>query len=225
MNHDAFEAAASPQYELQKIGYAGLNAVLSLWDSAKNNLSSDSKHHLKPLTETELARHQQSGFPVLGMIDTATNRLAAVLLVTPNVNSCGGGYTPASILELPKSLAESGSAVLQCLTVHPDYAGQGLMKSLLEKTGQVAKGLDLCRTFAKVADDNQASRGLFKGREFTQIQPTSGQHEGRIYTAHYFAKSVADVSAEPIALQELPLFNGSHNDNDNAPAFSQRSLC
>ena len=224
MHTEIFEAAASPQYEFQQISYSGLEAVVALWDKAKANLTDENKHHLKPLGLTDLKKHHLSGFPVLGMVDTASNRLAAVLLVTPNLQSCARGYTPNAIAELPHSMMESDSAILQCIATHPDDTGQGVMKSLMHNSLQVAKGLTLCRTFAKVADDNAASRKLFKANDFAEELPTSGKFEDRTYMAHYFTKSVEDVAAEPIALREVPLFNGSYNDNSPFPIIGQRSL-
>lgn len=217
---NSYSQAASPDFQFQQIAYSGIDEIVHLWSKVKSTLPEGREHHLKPLAIDQLKSHFRAGYPVLGIVDTSRQQLAAVLLVTPNLGDFPA-YRHQSIIELPPELNESGSGIVQCVAVDPDYQRQGLMKTLLAKTESVLPAIGLSHLFAKVADDNTASRATFAAAGWDTRLASQGSYGACTYDATYWVKEPDHAGAEPIALQDLPVFNGTHvrNEPDNVVPF------
>ncbi|PZP55823.1 MAG: hypothetical protein DI586_05670 [Micavibrio aeruginosavorus] len=215
-----FEAAASPKYQFQLIGPKGLPDVTMLWNKAKNSLQEGKEHHLKPLSDKNLSLHSESGYPVVGMVDSLRNRLVAVLLLTPGSAAVNEEYKPVSVTEMPGEWQKDTHAIIQCVAADPDYKKQGLAKALLAFSEEYATTIGIRHLFAKVAHDNIPSQGAFWKADYVPVLETSGKYGERQYAASYFSKAVA---AQGLALSEIPVFNGCHV-NDNSLAQDSRSL-
>lgn len=204
-------AVSSDQFTVARLGQNVMPAVSALFKVTKQSLPDDQSHFIKPQPLEDLRRHVGLGFPVIGAIDNQNGRLAAVLLMTPAEKAEFGknldGY--------PKHLMASGTAVIQCVAVHPDFKGKGLMDKILKGAEQFANSHNIYELIAKVADNNKASAKGFLKAAFAPaaqgIDPKLG------YDVTYWKKD-----CESLAPAALPLFNSAQHANDEFASFNCR---
>ena len=204
-------ATAPDQFTVARLGQNVMPAVAALFEATKQSLPDDQSHFIKPQPLSDLRRHVGLGFPVIGAIDNQSGQLAAVLLMTPAEKAEFGknldGY--------PKHLMASGAAVVQCVAVHPDFKGNGLMDKILKGAEQLASTQHIYELVAKVADDNQASAKGFLKASFT---PAAHGVDAKLgYDVTYWKKD-----CESLAPAALPLFNSAQHANDEFASFNCR---
>ncbi len=187
MFNEIFETAAAPQYQLKQLTLADMEEVHQLMMDTRESLPENQKHFLKPQDLPMLKQHIAKDFPVLGVIDTHTNRLAAAMMITPTNQPelCNNvdGY--------PKQLLASDAAIVQCVAVHPDFRKQGLMPLLLSGAEEIAAASHIVELVAKIADENTKSRNGFINAGYAAV--AAGLDPKLGYAVTYWQKELQQL--------------------------------
>lgn len=210
MLNEQYSPVATPQqFTVARLTAQSMPQVADLLTATQNSLPDDKKHFIKPQSLGDLYRHVSNGLPVLGAVDNTTGQIAAVLLMTPAEKA----YLGKNLADYPSKIMESGAAVIQCVAVHPDFQGKGLMDKILHGAELLAAKEHMTDLVAKVATVNNASNKGFLKAAF--MVAAEGTDEKLGYDVAYLKKT-----CEALAPTAFPIFNAPQHANDEFATFS-----
>lgn len=155
------------------MGKEDIPAFLDLQERARQALTDEQKHFLKPRTAEDLKIHLDAGMPMIGLKDDKGHLCAQALIGYPYREDA------VSNLDGYPGMTKAGTvAIVQSLSVDPDIKGKGLAGKLLDVAGNLAAQHGHVALMAKVAQENTCSKQSFLKAGFeiasTGMDPRAG---------------------------------------------------
>lgn len=143
-------------YKIEYLKKEDIKAFAALQAEVLAALPEEHKHFLKKRSKKDLLKHLDDGMPIIGVKDQNGKLVAGALMSYPSRDAV------MNIDDYPISSKDT-TAIIQSLICHPDHAGKGLGKQVVDVAVDLTAQRGLGCVIAKVAQDNPSHATFVKG--------------------------------------------------------------